>query len=74
MCIEDVIILFIVELDEETVRELAGLLPEIKVVNGCVFGCIGLCVDIERIHEAPARFHVIKRRLGYKSGPEQFAS
>ena len=34
----------------------------------------GLCVDIEGIHEAPARVDVIKRRQGYESDPEQFAS
>lgn len=33
----------------------------------------GLCVDIEGIHEAPARVDVIKRRQGYESDPEQFA-
>ena len=34
----------------------------------------GLCVDIEGIHEAPARVDVIKRRQGYENDPEQFAS
>jgi len=34
----------------------------------------GLCVDIEGIHEAPARVDIIKRRQGYESDPEQFAS
>jgi len=34
----------------------------------------GLCVDIEGIHEAPARVDIIKRRLGYENDPEQFAS
>ncbi len=33
----------------------------------------GLCVDIEGIHEAPARVDVIKRRQGYESDPERFA-
>jgi len=34
----------------------------------------GLCVDIEGIHEAPARVDIIKRRQGYESDPERFAS
>ena len=34
----------------------------------------GLCVDIEGIHEAPARVDVIKRRQGYENDPERFAS
>ncbi len=34
----------------------------------------GLCVDIEGIHEAPARVDVIKRRQGYENDPEKFAS
>jgi len=34
----------------------------------------GLCVDIEGIHEAPARVDVIKRRQGYENDPEIFAS
>ncbi len=34
----------------------------------------GLCVDIEGIHEVPARVDVIKRRQGYESDPERFAS
>ncbi len=34
----------------------------------------GLCVDIEGIHEAPARVDIIKRRQGYENDPERFAS
>ncbi|MBN2489060.1 MAG: putative cobaltochelatase [Methanosarcinaceae archaeon] len=34
----------------------------------------GLCVDIEGIHDAPARVDVIKRRLAYENDHEGFAA